>query len=445
MKNEIFDKEGSKTSYHVPYHPEPVEGVINVPGSKSMTNRALLIAAESDGISEIRGIQLGDDAEHFISCLKTLGFETSIDEEECTAVIRGCSGHIPRRKAEIDVGSAGTAARFLTALLAFSEGEYEIRCSEQMSIRPMQPLFRSLAMAGASFSWLGNEGYLPVKVRGNGGMSANVELDISSSTQYLSALLITSLSLENGIDIEITSEKKEGSYIGITIHMLEQAGVHVKYDNGRYIVSGGQKVKSGRIDVEPDISGACYFYAAAALTGGSITVRGVRSDSVQGDRKMITLLEKMGCTSAETIEGVKITGPKDGHLRCFDEDMNDYSDQAVTAAVLAAFADGESVIRNVAHIAHQECNRIDAIVTELQRAGAEVSSDGRDIHIIPGKMHGTTIETYGDHRIAMGMSLLGLRTAGIVIKEPQCCAKTFDSYFNVFDKLLTEDKRQEGY
>ena len=436
MPKDIYERTGNKTSYHVPYHPEPVNGVISVPGSKSMTNRALLIAAESDGISEVNGIQLGDDALHFISCLKDLGFETSIDENDCIAGIRGCGGHIPKREADIDVGSAGTAARFLTAMLAFSEGEYEIRCSDQMSVRPMKPLFRALSMASASFSWLGNEGYLPVRVRGNGGMSAHVELDISESTQYLSALLITASSLENGIDIKITSDKKEGSYIGITVHMLKQAGVHVRYENGHYIVDGGQKVRSGRIDVEPDLSGACYFYAAAALTGGSITVRGVRKDSVQGDRKMMSLLEKMGCTSAETAEGIKITGPSDGHLTSFDEDMNDYSDQAVTAAVLAAYADGESVIRNVAHIAHQECDRINAIVTELRRVGADVTSDGRDIHIVPGKMHGAAIETYGDHRIAMGMSLLGLRTPGIVIDNPQCCAKTFDSYFDVFDRLL---------
>ena len=207
----LFEKKENNTVYRVPYHPGPVCGTITVPGSKSMTNRALLMAATADGISEVHGIQLGDDSRHFIGCLKELGFETSVNENDGIAAIRGCGGHIPRRSAQIDVGSAGTAARFITAMLAFSDGEYTIRCSEQMGTRPMKPLFRALTMAGASFTWLGEEGYLPVRVRGNGGVSARVDLDISMSTQYLSALLLTATMLEDGICVRITSDKKEGS------------------------------------------------------------------------------------------------------------------------------------------------------------------------------------------------------------------------------------------
>jgi 3-phosphoshikimate 1-carboxyvinyltransferase len=434
----LFEQDGDKTVYRVPYHPGPVSGVVTVPGSKSMTNRALLMAAAADGISEVHGIQLGDDSRHFIGCLRELGIETSVNENEKTAVIRGCGGHIPKRSAEINVGSAGTAARFLTALLAFSDGEYTIRCSEQMSVRPMKPLFRALAMAGASFTWLGEEGYLPVIVRGNGGMSASVSLDISTSTQYLSALLLTAPVLEDGIGIRITGDKKEGSYVRITMHMLEKAGVHVAFSGDGYIVSGGQKISSGRMDVEPDVSGACYFYTAAAITGGDVTVRGIHKDSVQGDMKYLTLLSDMGCSVTDTAEGIRVTGPAGGRLKAFEADMNDYSDQAMTAAAAAAYADGECIIKNVAHIAGQECDRMNAIVSGLASAGVKASSDGENIRIIPGRMHTAVIETYKDHRIAMSMSLLGLRTEGIGIADPQCCTKTFEDYFEVLDTLLGE-------
>lgn len=423
--------------YEVKKLNKSLSGTVIVPGSKSMTNRALLLAALSDKTSTLRGVLFSDDSRHFLSSLESLGFEMDINEDEKTVVIKGTGGSIPNKTGTINVGSAGTAARFLTAMLALSDGEYVIECSPQMEKRPMAELFKVLEDMGAQFTYLKENLHLPVKLQGNNGRCKDIKMDISKSTQFLSAMLMVTPVTKSGIKIDITSEKKTGAYIKITMDMLKEFGVSVEFDGSSYIVGGNQSLTIGDYYIEPDVSAACYFYAIAALTGGSIVVKNVFNSSVQGDMKFLGVLEKMGCSIEETAEGIKVTG--NGSLIGIDVNMNDFSDQALTLAAIAPFANGQTVIRNVGHIRGQECNRMAAIVNELTRCGIDCREEGDDIYITPGNVKPATIETYEDHRVAMSFTLVGLMADGIVIDNPMCCRKTFENYYEVLEKLVEDN------
>jgi 3-phosphoshikimate 1-carboxyvinyltransferase len=430
------------------YNVKPVDGAINgtvvVPGSKSMTNRALLLAALSEHKSRLRGVLFSDDSRHFLDCLIALGFDLIINEEEKIVDITGCGGSIPLKKATIDVGSAGTAARFITAMLALSDGEYVINCSQQMEKRPMAELFKVLSEMGAKFEYLKQEGHLPVRVKGNNGKCTEINMDISKSTQFLSAMLMVTPVTKSGIVITITSRKKTGAYINITMDMLKSFGVNVEFDGEKYYVKGNQNIEIGDYYIEPDVSAACYFYAIAALTGGSITVENVFRNSSQGDIKFIYMLEQMGCVVEEGEKGITVTGNPNGEFNGIDINMNDFSDQALTLAAIAPFAKTSTVIRNVGHIRGQECDRINAIVCELNRCGIDCKAEGDDIYIETGDVKAAYIETYQDHRVAMAFTLMGLKAKGIVIKNPMCCRKTFENYYEVLEKLL-EDNKEKNY
>lgn len=428
-------------TYKVKTVDRPLSGTVVVPGSKSMTNRALLLAALSEEESILQGVLFSDDSRHFLDCLVTLGYKLDINETEKTVKLQGCGRNIPNKFAKINVGSAGTAARFITAMLALSDGEYEIGCSEQMEKRPMEELFKVLTDMGAQFTYLKEEGHLPVRVKGNGGICKDIDMDISKSTQFLSAMLMVTPVTDSGICIRITSEKKEGSYIHITMKMLQSFGVDVKFDGECYTVPGKQKLQIGTYYIEPDVSAACYFYGMAALTGGKVIVKNVHSDSMQGDLKFLSVLEKMGCEKTEKQDGIAIQGPKDGKLKGVDINMNDFSDQALTLAALAPFADSETVIRNIGHIRGQECNRMAAIVNELKKCGIGCWEDGDDIHIEPGEIVPAVIETYEDHRVAMAFTLLGLKANGIVISNPMCCKKTFETYYEVLEQFIAGESK----
>lgn len=413
-----------------------LNGIVTVPGSKSMTNRALLLAALSEEKSRLRGVLFSDDSRHFLKCLEDLGFKLFVNENDKIVDIQGCGGTIPKKRADINVGSAGTAARFITAMLALSDGRYTINCSEQMRKRPMAELFRILTEMGAEFTYLGEQGHLPVEVKGNGGKCHDISMDISKSTQFLSAMLMVTPITKSGISIHIISDKKDGSYIRITRSILENFGVKVDFDGETYHVNGNQKLYIKDYYIEPDVSAACYFYAMAVLTGGSVTVKNVYSDSTQGDMKFISVLEKMGGKVTETEEGINIVGNPNGEFKGIDVDMNDFSDQALTLASIAPFAMTPTVIRNVGHIRGQECNRISAIVSELTKCGVRCEEKGDDIYIYPGKVSGALINTYDDHRVAMSFTLMGLKADGIIIDNPECCGKTFENYYEVLEQLI---------
>lgn len=411
-----------------------VDWVVDVPGSKSMTNRALLMAALSDGTAHLQGILFSDDSRHFLNALKALGFAVTYSEADCSASVTGLGGAIPNRTGSIYVGSAGTAARFLTALLALSDGEYEILASEQMEKRPMLPLFEALTSMGARFTYLKEEGHLPVRVKGSGAQVTEVSVDIGKSTQFLSALLMTAPMLKNGLHIHITSEKTDGAYVRITRNMMEQFGCEALYDGHDYDIAKGQAYRAGNYVVEPDVSAACYFYAMAAITGGSAVVKHVHPGLMQGDMKFLDVLLKMGCKVEDTEDGIRVTGNRDG-LMGVDVDMNDFSDQTMTLSAIAPFAKGETHIRNVAHISFQESDRLAAILYNLHSLGIDCKREGDGLVIYPGNCKPCEIETYDDHRMAMAFSLPGLLVDGIVIKNPMCCKKTFEGYFEILDEI----------
>ncbi len=427
-------------NYKVKKCSTPIDWVVEVPGSKSMTNRALLMAALADGTTILKGVLFSEDSRNFLGSLKVLGFHVEIDEAAKIVTVEGCNGKIPVTSGEIYVGSAGTAARFLTAMLAMAEGTFVVNASEQMKKRPMKPLFEVLTDLGAEIKCLEKEGFLPVQIKGIGQSASQDEkcstkLDISESTQFLSALLLISPMMKQGLCIEVTSERKDGAYIRITRKMMEQFGAVVDFDGKTYHMNSGISYKSGAYQIEPDVSAACYFYAAAALTGGKAMVRNVTWKCMQGDLKFLELLEKIGCEVSDTPDGIEVKGPENSRLRGITVDMKDFSDQTMTLAALAPFADSDVRIENIGHIRLQESDRIHAVATELNRLGISCEEEPDAVTIHPGIPKPTVVQTYEDHRMAMAFALVGLRIEGIEISDPMCCRKTFETYFDILDKL----------
>lgn len=424
--------------YQVKKLTKPIDWKVSVPGSKSMTNRVLLLAALQKGRITVDGVLFSDDSRVFLSSLQALGFELEIDEEKKQVVVEGCGGKIPSAEAEIYVGSAGTAARFLTAMLGCSKGTYVIQASEQMKKRPMKPLFELLEKLGAEITYLEQEYFLPVRITGCGAgidKEQYMELDISKSTQFLSAMLLIAPMFEHGLHIHITSEKKDGSYIRITRRMMEEFGVNTTFDGTDYYVRAHAGYYKNQYTVEPDMSAACYFYAAAAITGGRALVRNVHMDNTQGDLKFLEVLKQLGCTVEETSEGIRVTGAECGTLKGIHINMNDFSDQTMTLAIIAPFCEKKVRIEGIGHIRLQESDRLHGIATELTKIGICCEEEEAAITIYPGVPKAGVVETYEDHRMAMAFSLIGLRTEGIVIDNPMCCRKTFENYFEILEEL----------
>lgn len=420
-----------------------------VPGSKSITNRALLLAAMAEGTSTLKGCLTSDDARHFLECLKTLGFpveEVPDGGLGSDITITGYGGDIPNKKAEIYVGSAGTAARFLVAMLAFSDGDYIVNSSEQMKKRPMQPLIDALKNAGAKVECMEEDGHFPLHIIGTKDKTLipdSFTVNIDKSSQFLSALLIAVGTLGKKATINVVGTHGL-SYVDLTAEMMRSFGVSVEKwtidGEIQYLFSGEGSFKALEYDVEPDMSAAAYFYALAAVLGTKVIVRGVTTYMLQGDVEFLKVLEKMGCEVKEDKNGnVTVTGTADGVLKGgFTVDMSAFSDQALTLAAIAPFADDPITITGIGHIRLQECDRIAAIVNNLTALGIKVEEKADEVTIYPGVPKGAELETYEDHRVAMSFALTGLRTEGVRILNPSCCKKTFAEYFEVLEKVLTE-------
>ncbi len=437
--------------------------IVDVPGSKSITNRALLLATLADGVSTLRGALFSDDSRHFLKCIQDLGFETTVDEPARTVTIKGLGGRIPLSAADQYVGSAGTAARFLTAYLGLSDGVYRMDASEQMRKRPMAPLLDSLKELGCEvlYDENGAEGHFPFTLRGHGFQNHRICVNIDSSSQFLSALMIVSCLSEEPFTIYI--EGTHGmAYINMTQKMMEQFGVTAAplyYCSGNaanhsctgcanstrpmgYRTEAGQRYTPLDYRIEPDVSAACYFYAMSPLLNIPVRVNGIHFDSLQGDVEFIRILEQMGCSAADTPQGIVAQPPLDGHFRGVTADMSACSDQAITLAAIAPFADTPTTINGIGHIRFQESDRLSAISTELGKMGIACEKTENSLTIHPGCPKPATVETYDDHRMAMGFSLTGLRAKGIVISNPGCCRKTFEGYFDVLDSAAAALKQR---
>lgn len=410
---------------------------VSVPGSKSLTNRALLLATLAEGTSTLRGVLFSDDSRHFLKCIQDLGFETEVDEAARVVKVTGLGGAVPKAEANQYVGSAGTAARFLAAYLGVSNGTYHMDASEQMRKRPMAPLLASLQELGCEITFEGAEGYFPFTLKGHGFGTDHISVDIEHSSQFLSALLIASCLAPQDMHIQV--EGSHGmAYIEITRKMMEQFGVHATVsESGKvYIIPSNQHYNALDYQIEPDASGAAYFYALGMVLGIPVQVKHITFDSMQGDVQFLKILEQMGAVLKEEKDGIVLLPPAEGKYRGVDVDMSACSDQAITLAAIAPFADSPTTIRGIGHIRYQECNRMSAIVTELGKMGICCEETDSTITIYPGTPQPSLVDTYDDHRMAMGFSLTGLRADGIEIDNPGCCKKTFENYFECLEGCI---------
>jgi len=415
---------------------------VEVPGSKSITNRALLLAALAKGKSTLSGVLFSDDSRHFLQSLISLGFQVEIDEEHKQVTVYGEGGNIPKKNATIHVGSAGTAARFLTAFLGISQCYCRIDASEQMKKRPMKELFTALSSLGSQFSFSEKEGFLPVEFSNNAPLSATeVTVDIDKSSQFLSALLISACLFPGDFTVHVTGTHGM-AYIDMTVAMMQQFGVRVeKTDAHTFFIPGGQTYTARDYFIEPDMSAACYFYAMAPLLGISVTVPHIPEQSLQGDICFLHVLQQMGCTVTydSKKESYVVIGPDNRVFSGVSANLGAFSDQTMTLAAIAPFANSKTTITGISHIKYQECDRFHAIINELTRMNISCKeiNNGDGLEIIPGTPQPAEIETYDDHRMAMAFSLPGLRVDGIVIKNAECCRKTFETYFEVLEQLYT--------
>lgn len=414
---------------------------VAVPGSKSITNRALMLAALSNSSCLLTGVLFSDDSRAFLDCLDKLGFTLDINEKDKCVRIDGTNGKIPNQTASVNVRSAGTAARFLTVMLALAGGNYMLDSSEQMKKRPMEPLLSMLMKAGVQITFMEKEGHFPFQLQSNGLSISELSIDTEISSQFASALLMAGSLVDGGLKLTLTGSRTEGAYIQITRAMLKQFGVEFSQNGTTYFINSKSYTAPKQYQIEPDVSAACYFYGLAAINAKNITVQNVHYNSMQGDIKFLTVLEKMGCVIKDTSEGISVKGPQ--QLSGISVDLKDFSDQTMTLAAIAIFANGITEIKNISHIRHQESDRLSAVINELRRMNirCEEMSELKEnagqegIRIYSGTPKPTVIETYEDHRMAMAFSLVGTRCEGIVIDNPACCAKTFETYFDVLDSI----------
>jgi 3-phosphoshikimate 1-carboxyvinyltransferase len=412
----------------------PPKVKVRPPGSKSLTNRALIVAALAFGKSTLTGALDSDDTRVMVDSLRKLGLDVQHEPTTSTIQIEGCKGKIPSKDAELFIANSGTSLRFLTALVAIGRGEYRLDGTARMQQRPVADLLVALNGLGANASSDLDTGCPPVTMRADGlkGGYAFVKGDVSS--QFLSALLMTAPYAKETTTIEVEGVLVSRPYVAMTLDVMEAFGVRIGNHNYRRFNIAPSQYQARPYAIEPDASAASYFFAAAAITGGTVTVEGLGTTSVQGDMGFVNVLEHMGCRVERSKESTTVTGPSE--LIAVDVDMNAISDTVMTLAVVALFAQGHSRIRNVGHIRHKETDRIAAVANELRKLGATVEEQPDGLVIFPpDRIQPAKIATYDDHRMAMAFSLVGLKAEGVTILDPGCVAKTYPDYWEDLAKL----------
>ena len=419
---------------------QSVEGTINLPGSKSLSNRALLLAALAEGITQVTNLLDSDDIRYMLNALKALGVNYQLSEDKTICEIEGLSGAFNVQDGlSLFLGNAGTAMRPLSAALCLkgkNEGEVILTGEPRMKERPILHLVDALRQAGAEVQYLENEGYPPLAIRNSGIKGGKVQIDGSISSQFLTALLMAAPLAGNNMEIEIIGELVSKPYIDITLAMMRDFGVQVENQHYQtFRVKGNQTYRSpNKYLVEGDASSASYFLAAGAIKG-KVKVTGIGKNSIQGDRLFADVLEKMG---AKITWGEDFIQAERAELRGIDMDMNHIPDAAMTIATTALFAEGETIIRNIYNWRVKETDRLAAMAAELRKVGAEVEEGEDFIRIQPLPLHQfqhANIATYNDHRMAMCFSLIALSDTPVTILDPKCTAKTFPTYFEEFEKI----------
>lgn len=405
---------------------------VEVPASKSLLNRALILSAFCKGEIELICGSFAEDTRVLLSALDSLGIKITV--KQSSIFVTGCGGKVPNRKAELSVSSAGTAARFLTVMLAFCGGDYTINSSLQMQKRPMDVLYL-LEENGVKFEFLEEPYHFPFRMHSDGITANELTADTDKSTQYASGILLAGAATQNRpLKLNLTGSRTQGSYIRLTFDMLADFGIKTVANENEITVYPAPPLPKC-YEVEPDISGACYFYALSLLFGTKVLVRRLKDSSHQGDIRFLELLKAKGVRLSQQKDGLLADGIGITNYTGFDADMRDFSDQTLTVAVLAAFADTPSHLCGVGHIRLQECDRIQAICENLTALGVPAISDGENITVTPAPIQNGKIKTFEDHRVAMAFTLVGLKTGDIIIENPDCCKKTFENYFDIISKL----------
>jgi 3-phosphoshikimate 1-carboxyvinyltransferase len=416
----------------------PVDGRVQPPGSKSLTNRALLAAALAPGRSRVDGVLLADDTEAMLGCIEALGATVTIDREHHVVHIDGTGGRLAPGPVELDAGLSGTTSRFVAAALVLGPGPYRLDGGAPLRARPMGPVLDAVRQLGASVSHDGEPGHLPAIVSGGatgvgaGAERATVRLTGDVSSQFTSGLMLAGPCLPGGLRVELTSDAVSRPYLDMTIEVMRAFGASVRADGPKAFVVAAGGYRPTEYQVEPDASSASYLFAVAAVCGGRVRVEGIGPKSLQGDVRFVDVLEQMGCWVNRAPDSIEVVGAP---LRGIDVDFEPMSDTAQTLAAVAPFASGPTRISGIGFVRAKETDRIGSVVAELRRAGIDAfeEPDGYVVH--PGTPRPATIQTYDDHRMAMSFTLLGLRVPGIAIADPGCVAKTFPDYFSVIETL----------
>ncbi len=409
----------------------PPDVTVMVPGSKSVTNRALLVAALADGTSGITNPLFSDDSYWLMDALVRLGIDLSADRERGEVRVEGGGGEFAVSGVDLFVGNAGTVARFLPPALALGRGPYTVDGIPRMRERPVADLVDGMRQLGAAVEYAGEENRFPLKILGGGLRGGTAHISGTRSSQFASGLLMAAPYAGAPVTLRVDG-RKEWPYIGITVSVMRKFGAEVEVMRDHFSVTPGV-YNAVDYEVEPDASAASYFMAAAAVTGGRVRIPGLGSASPQGDLRFAEVLRGMGCEVELDSDYIEVRGPD--RLRGVDVDMNAFSDTMITLSAIAPFASGPTTITNVAHTRLQETDRLSAVATELGRMGLTTQQTSSSIHIIPGPLRPAVLETYGDHRMAMAFAVTGLVEPGIGIRDPGCVTKTFPDYFRRLEDL----------
>jgi 3-phosphoshikimate 1-carboxyvinyltransferase len=405
---------------------------VTVPGSKSYSHRILIASALSDGECRIRNTLISEDTLLTLQALRQMGIDID-DTAKDQIIVAGRSGRLKPCADPIFLGNSGTSMRLLTAVAALGQGTFTLTGTDRMAERPIQDLIVALEQLGVRIHTKNRNGCPPVEITGKKISGGSVSINCRTSSQYLSALLLIAPYTNRGLEIRVTEGPVSRPYLDMTVNVMDKFGVTVEREGyDRFRVAGGQAYRAGSYAVEPDGSQAGYFWAAAAVCGTEIKVKGVTADSCQGDVNFAKLLATMGCATATEPDGITVCGR---HLRAADVDMGDMPDMVPTLAVVAAFAEGTTIIRNVSHLKAKESDRLAAVVNELVKMGIDARCSADELIVTGGNPHGAEIETYGDHRIAMSFAVAGLAAPQTFIRDENCVAKSFPDFWEVFAGL----------
>lgn len=417
----------------IPLARGPVGGTVNVPGSKSYTNRALPVAALADGTSRLTGALDSEDTRVMMESLRRLGIAVTPAPAARTIAVTGCGGRVPTAQADLFLANSGTSIRFLAALVALGNGTYRLDGVARMRERPIADLLAGLTALGADARSLAGNGCPPIEIRAGGLRGGQVAVRGDVSSQFLSALLLVAPLAEAPTTITVAGPLVSQPYIDMTLATMAAFGIRAERDGYQaFHFPGRGRYQAADYAIEPDASAASYFFGAAAVTGGTITVPHLGSGSLQGDLGFVQLLAAMGCRVEQAGNATTVAG---GRLHGLDVDLCHLSDTVPTLAAVACFADAPTRIRNVAHIRRKETDRIAALAAELRKTGTGVDEHADGLTIHPGPMHGATFDTYNDHRMAMSLALIGLRVPGVCIGNPGCTDKTYPDFFDDFFAL----------